>query len=536
MYLSPITLTGLQPQFSGPELFKYNLPIARQRLLEKLTLRGTLEIGGRQLSREDIDRIFDEMADDTRLQYHLAIWQDPVLLRFLEEGILEPDKDFAANTLYTTPGFRQFVSPWYAQALGHVRAQLLTGKGDRTMLHRLEKHGDLLAGTDRRSTFRSVVDFTGHKKQELNGILAKAQAGEAVPREKLLYSLREPELFVLNSLPADFDALRQQLVRLFAEISAAYDLQKNTFLALAAAEKAAAIEVQDEGLRQQAVKNLAHMRRRQALSPFVPIAAVEEHKKGMPRGAVAAIITGAVCLLLVVVRLLLNGQHERARAAEEQKFGPDIVYDRNDKQPDQAVLNYITMLRSLLRTDTTDRPLHPYQEYAGMLAPDLDKDVYDISAYDAWPPPRDTSAAARRPGAEKRLRICNYSSWPVVVWYLLDERHIRNRYLPPHDSLLLEYRNNSIRLDLQAGKNWSDTLHHRVSLYTSRYDIGEFCLKGGFSELPENRKKFCNPEYLSLYSRNGVKHYVYNDRLEFRDSTATYLIVRKYMDEGREER
>lgn len=535
MYLSPITLTGLQPQFSGPELFKYNLPIARQRLLETLVLRGTpaIEINGHPLTREDIIRIFDDMADDARLKYHLAIWQDPVLLRFLEEGVWEAGRDFAANALYETDSFRRFVSPWYAQAIDRIYAQFLSGKGDRTLLSRLESHAAFLDDADRETAYRSVNAFAAEKERELAGILEKGERGEAVPKEKLLYSLYEPELFVLNSLPPAFGPLRDRLAQAFCNISTVHNRLKNSFLALAAAEKAASLNVQDEEFEKFIVTNLSKMRSRQTLSGFAPVASIDEYKKGIPRGAMAAIVAAAVCILLFVVRVVLNGQQERVLAAERKKYVGYIPYDRNAKQPEQAVLNYIAIVRGLLRTDSNELP-HLPTEHVGVLR--RNAEVYPVSKHDAWPAPTDTSAAARKPGAKKQLHICNHSSWSVVVWYLVDEVRIRNCYLPPHDSLLLQYTSNSIRLDIQAGKNWTDSLHHVVNLYFNRYDQSGYCLKGGFSELPANRKKFCNPEYLSLYSRNGVLRYAYDDRIEINDSSGNNLLVRKYMDEGREVR
>lgn len=95
-----------------------DLLLAKKKMLAELELNDGkgVEINGREVSKNDIIRFFDDLQQSSDLSYHLAVYHDKVLLRFLEYNILEKKDKFAANPLYAEEAFISWLSPYYAHS------------------------------------------------------------------------------------------------------------------------------------------------------------------------------------------------------------------------------------------------------------------------------------------------------------------------------------------------------------------------------------------------------------------------------------
>jgi len=114
-YLSPVSFLGnaLQLPFDTRTLQR-----ERKRLLAELQLAGgdTLEINGRPFTRNALIEYFDELQREDISAWHLAVAQDPVLLRFLQEVRLDKGARFITAETYTDSGFIYWVSPYFLTA------------------------------------------------------------------------------------------------------------------------------------------------------------------------------------------------------------------------------------------------------------------------------------------------------------------------------------------------------------------------------------------------------------------------------------
>ena len=112
-YISPLHFIELS---STDTIDRKDLLLARKKMLAELELNegSGLEINGKEVSRNDIVRFFDDLQQSADLSYHLAIYKDPVLLKFLEYNTLEKNDRIAKNPLYADDAFINWLSPYYA--------------------------------------------------------------------------------------------------------------------------------------------------------------------------------------------------------------------------------------------------------------------------------------------------------------------------------------------------------------------------------------------------------------------------------------
>jgi len=112
-YISPLHFIELS---SADTIDRKDLLLAKKKMLAELELNDGkgIAINGKEVSKNDIIRFFDDLQQSTDLSWHLAIYHDKVLLRFLEYNILEKKDKFDNNPLYTETAFIDWIGPYYA--------------------------------------------------------------------------------------------------------------------------------------------------------------------------------------------------------------------------------------------------------------------------------------------------------------------------------------------------------------------------------------------------------------------------------------
>ena len=112
-YISPLSFL---PAGTGTALTAPELKLAKHKLLAEFELTGatTIPIGGKELSRNDVLQLFDQLARANDLAYHALVATDPVLLTFLEKQELEPDQKFSLPEEQVTPEFIEWISPYFS--------------------------------------------------------------------------------------------------------------------------------------------------------------------------------------------------------------------------------------------------------------------------------------------------------------------------------------------------------------------------------------------------------------------------------------
>lgn len=127
-YQSPLTLLSkLGINGNGGTLDKNDFILARKALLAEFELsqKTTIKWEGREVSRDDILKLFDAFQSGDLIEYHNAVQQDEVLNRFVAQHKLDLEDSFSDNPLYETDGFKRFIGLYFGAAFAHNVLQLL---------------------------------------------------------------------------------------------------------------------------------------------------------------------------------------------------------------------------------------------------------------------------------------------------------------------------------------------------------------------------------------------------------------------------
>jgi hypothetical protein len=114
-YLSPKLLFG--DALPSP-LDRKTVQREQKKWLAELQLNGgeNLELKGHSFSKSEIIDYFETLQQEKIAACHVAIADDPVLLSFLEDGIITKGTSFKDAPLYEVPSFLDWISPYFYTA------------------------------------------------------------------------------------------------------------------------------------------------------------------------------------------------------------------------------------------------------------------------------------------------------------------------------------------------------------------------------------------------------------------------------------
>ena len=128
-YISPVSLLET---LNIQQLDKKGISLAKKKMLAELDLNGgeAVVINGKELTKNDIIGFFDNLQQTDNLAYHLTIARDPVLLNFLELGILEKGTWFKKDPVYNDPAFKIWISPYFFTSFGSFAEGCINNHND----------------------------------------------------------------------------------------------------------------------------------------------------------------------------------------------------------------------------------------------------------------------------------------------------------------------------------------------------------------------------------------------------------------------
>jgi len=87
-------------------------------MLAEFELTGSIsiQIGGKEMTRNDVLKMFDQLGQAGDLEYHALVTTDPILLHFLENQEIQPGEKFSLSEAQTTPEFIEWISPFFSWA------------------------------------------------------------------------------------------------------------------------------------------------------------------------------------------------------------------------------------------------------------------------------------------------------------------------------------------------------------------------------------------------------------------------------------
>jgi hypothetical protein len=475
MYRSPFRLIPGIHLPADPGAARRILLLEKKKLMAEFELSGaaTIPLNGREVHRQDIISLFDELSNPANLSYHLAIWQDPALLKFLEEADITSDGRWLANPLYDDPGFRQFVSPYFAKACNaFMQRALTTGGVLASELQALQINKSLLLPADTEAAYRYATRFYTEKKNELLAISYRAETDEEVSPTEIGKWCGDHHIHLLNRLPGTFAALRYTLANILNNLCVVYDHKKKNDLALAAIERAATIKVDDEELNRLIPSNLGIIRSKVSRGVFNVNPSTG--KKSPKIGLIIAIFD---VIIRMVGCFLSNDDKPTYHGINDIPSFPSLTTE--SLLPKPRLLTYHSLLKGLLvspvitaadtilglNTDHLKRPSTPGDNIFRDLA------LYGFA--------KDSTVTGN--AATSTLLVNNLSTWDAILIYQVGDTEIRSCYVPPKAFYNIRYNAPRLTAQLYAGSLWSDTVMHAFQHYVTQYFARKHILLGGYT-------------------------------------------------------
>lgn len=305
MYLSPFHLIdpAIFENDADVALIKRRLGLEKRKLMAEFELAGTPAISyqGREIHKQRLTQLFDELQDPASLQLHLQIWRSSSFLSFLESA----ETDTGATWLHLEQAspeitIRRRISAFYAAALDqYLRNCLRSPAAPWPDLRRLS-HDPWLMGSDEHTAFHRTIRFYIDKNSELLRIRHRSESGGEVFMNHVYEWCSEAHLQLLNELPRYFEYIRYRLADRLNNLCVYFDQMGQRRTALAAIQQAATIRVDDEELSRLIPSNLRLLQEKtHVYAPPKPPSPQPEPSQQWLTGAIWAVIWGVVIIWLL---------------------------------------------------------------------------------------------------------------------------------------------------------------------------------------------------------------------------------------------
>ncbi|MCJ8288663.1 MAG: hypothetical protein HRT58_01425 [Crocinitomicaceae bacterium] len=176
-YRSPIR-TFQELGISAENIDSNQLRFERKRLLLEIQISDsqTTTIGERELSKNDVIELFDELDRISHLNYHTAIFNHPVLLNLLENhtisGTIQNTHKIHFDTTEEWDKFIDFISPYMANAIDKLLSSVVR-KNNFKDLEKVQPFFKLLTQTDAFFAFRKFNNFCETLEDRLENLTLK---------------------------------------------------------------------------------------------------------------------------------------------------------------------------------------------------------------------------------------------------------------------------------------------------------------------------------------------------------------------------
>jgi len=185
------------------------IKLARKKLLAEVELSDTqsIFINKKELAKFDIIVLFDSLADPQTYNIHKAIFNDKILLDFLENTTIPVLHDFTKDEQINTPEAIAFISPYYLQIiLTLVSTAIITGNATFFTSFFAQHH--LLTNEDNFKVHEQIEKKVKAIENKLLLLEKKLVQKVRITNKDIAALEIAKSIAVVNTLPADFNALK----------------------------------------------------------------------------------------------------------------------------------------------------------------------------------------------------------------------------------------------------------------------------------------------------------------------------------------
>ncbi len=227
-YTSPIRALGIDETLEV--LDKNALNLAKKKLLAEIDLSESHSIlrGGREMTKDDVLKAFDAMPEVGNWRFHQLIYQDNVLLKFLESNVLDRDDSFLQEPVYDNLDFIAFVSPYFSNSYAQSVIFCLEKRQPMRLNNLLYKNAFLVTEEDAERIWGEVENFLNKKIESIEEIADSVESGRRFEESEIVNFYTKSTIDCLNLLPeGDFDWLRDRYAISLYNLSANLWNKKN---------------------------------------------------------------------------------------------------------------------------------------------------------------------------------------------------------------------------------------------------------------------------------------------------------------------
>ena len=208
-YQSPIR-TFQELGISTENIDSQRLRFERKRLLLEIQISSTqtTTIGDKELSKNDVIELFDELEQVTHLDYHTSIFNHSKLLLLLEKSEVSTEKveskdKIRFETQEEWDVFIAFISPYLAESIDKLLSKVIR-KSSFKELDEIRSFFKLLTTRDSFYAFRKLNNFCETLSDRLEHI---AYNNIRFPDEQVVYLRYAPFYNVVNELTGTYPNL-----------------------------------------------------------------------------------------------------------------------------------------------------------------------------------------------------------------------------------------------------------------------------------------------------------------------------------------
>ncbi len=294
-YLSPLHF--LPEGTALNDVSTKELLLAKKKLLAEIELSSdkTIILNKTVCTRNDVLNLFDQLLDDEEaLNYHFAIFQDKVLLEFLENRFVAILPVSIASNLKNDEGFINFISPYFEKVYTPLLIQCIK-RLRLAEINILAANSCLMNYADRDKNYKAI-DVLLNKYIEHIAIHTqkiKADRDLAVPKSFIVSEFEHyydnSLITILNLLPEQFNNVRSEYCRALM------------YLAIA-------LHFFDTKLRVRIIKNVQNLRcsnsMRQTVQEIHDMLSKNDSPKSGP-GRLFLYIIAAIAIMKIIAFIVL---------------------------------------------------------------------------------------------------------------------------------------------------------------------------------------------------------------------------------------
>ena len=176
----------------------------RQKWLAELELSGgeNLELKGHSFSKSEIIDYFETLQQEPIAAYHAAIAEDPILLEFLEDGIINEATIFRDAPLYEEPSFLAWISPYFYTAFTQFAAACLE-HADETGMQAILANSLLMTEEDKERAWTFISNILTRNIALFDHFHGRGGRGARwlIPIETVIPYLGHEYIQVIGALP-----------------------------------------------------------------------------------------------------------------------------------------------------------------------------------------------------------------------------------------------------------------------------------------------------------------------------------------------